>query len=158
MRKGTIAVLSFLAGIAAGAGVVGKKTLEEIQRQKRYADKHLALYLMMNQWVKVKQDGKSVIDYFEKNGYKEVAIYGMNYAGETLLNELESSNIKVRYGIDQKAEGKCSDIDVLLPNDELPNVDAVIVTAITFFDEIEEKLLEKVDCPILSLEDILYEI
>jgi hypothetical protein len=37
-------------------------------------------------------------------------------------------------------------------------VDAIVVTAITFFDEIEEKLSEKIDCPIISLDDILYEV
>ena len=34
-------------------------------------------------------------------------------------------------------------------------MDAVIVTAITFYEEIEEMLAEKMDCPILSLENIL---
>ena len=29
---------------------------------------------------------------------------------------------------------------------------------VVFFDEIEEKLSMKIDCPIISLEDILYEI
>ena len=42
--------------------------------------------------------------------------------------------------------------------DDLAVVDSVVVTAITFFDEIEEQLLQKMDCPILSLEDILYEV
>jgi len=43
-------------------------------------------------------------------------------------------------------------------DDSLEDVDVVIVTAITFFDEIETKLSEKLDCPIISLEDILYEV
>ena len=158
MKKGVIAVLSSLAGIAVGGGLVGKKATEGIQKQKECADKHLALYLMMNQWVKVKQKNKSIAEYLEKNGYKEIAIYGMHYAGETLLSELEGSNIKIKYGIDQKADERYSDIDVVSPDSEMPNVDAVVVTAITFFDEIEEKLSGKMDCPILSLEDILYEV
>ena len=40
----------------------------------------------------------------------------------------------------------------------LEAVDAVIVTPIFFMDEIEEMLSGKMDCPIVSLEDILYEI
>ncbi len=36
-------------------------------------------------------------------------------------------------------------------------VDAIVVTAITFYDEIKEELSRKIDCPIISLEDILYE-
>lgn len=43
-------------------------------------------------------------------------------------------------------------------NDKLEAVDVVIVTAITFFEEIENNLSQKMDCPVLSIEDILYEI
>lgn len=42
--------------------------------------------------------------------------------------------------------------------DELQDVDAILITEITFFDEIEEKLSEKTDCSIIYLEDILYEV
>lgn len=161
MKKGMIAVFSTVAGASAGvvasACTVGKKTMAEVQRQKGLADKHLALYLMMNQWVKVKQENKSIAEYLEQKGYKEVAIYGMNYAGETLYNELKETGVKVKYAIDRNANQKYADVDVVSPEDDLPNVDAVIVTAITFFEEIEEKLAEKISCPILSLEDILYE-
>ena len=58
-------------------------------KTRELAEKHLALFLMMNQWVKVKQEGKNLSCYFEKNGYKKIAIYGMSYAGETLLEELK---------------------------------------------------------------------
>ena len=42
--------------------------------------------------------------------------------------------------------------------DDLKPVDAVVVTAITFFNEIEEQLSQKMKCPIISLEEILYEV
>lgn len=64
----------------------------------------------------------------------------------------------MEYGIDKNADSIYADIDVLTVEDDLESVDVVVVTAITFFDEIEEKLSEKMDCPIISLEDILYEI
>ena len=35
-------------------------------------------------------------------------------------------------------------------------VDSVIVTAITFYEEIKAELVLKIKCPIISLEDILY--
>ena len=64
----------------------------------------------------------------------------------------------IAYGIDQKADSIYSDVDIVSMDDNLESVDAVVVTAITFFKEIEEKLSEKVDCPIVSLENILYEV
>lgn len=158
MKKGIISIVSAIAGVATGVGVTAKQITKETKRQKELADKHLALYLMMNQWVKVKQENKSIADYLEKNGYREIAIYGMNYVGETLLNELAGSGVKVKYAIDRNAENIYTDVDIVVPDVSIEKVDAIIVTPITFFDEIEEMLLEKTDCPILSMEDILYEV
>lgn len=158
MKKGIISVLSALTGAAIGAGAMGKVANKATDKAQAMSDKHLALFLMMNQWVRVKQEGKNLSSYFIKNGYKKIAIYGMSYAGETLLEELKDSEVEVAYGIDKNADGIYADVDIVSLDDDLENVDAVVVTAITFFDEIEEKLSQKMNCPIISLEDILYEV
>lgn len=101
MKTGIIAVLSMLMGAAAGVGAVGKAKGDELRKAKELSSKHLDLYLLMNQWVKVKQESKNLSLYFERNGYKKIAVYGMSYAGETLVNELKDSNTEVVYGIDQ---------------------------------------------------------
>ena len=62
------------------------------------------------------------------------------------------------YGIDQNAGDIYLDVDIKSMDDDLEEPDAIVVTAITFFDEIEEGLHQKLKCPVLSLEDILYEI
>jgi hypothetical protein len=151
-------VTSVLTGAAAGAAAMKKSKDKKIKSARGYSEKHLALFQMMNEWVKVKQEGKNLSSYFEKNGYKKIAIYGMSYAGETLLDELKDTGIKVVYGIDKKADAIYADVDVVTMDDDLEEVDAIVVTAITFFDEISEALSDKVTCPIISLEDILYEV
>lgn len=157
MKKGIISVLSALTGAVIGAGVTEKVKRESINKANHYGVKHLEMFLLMNQWVRIKQKGGNLASYFEKAGCKKIAIYGMGYVGETLIEELKGTDIEVAYGIDQKADSIFSDINVVSLDCCLDNVDAIVVTAIHFFDEIEEKLSEKVDCPILSLEDILYE-
>lgn len=147
-----------MAGMAAGAGAIEKIEGGRVNKVQNMSDKHLALFLMMNQWVKVKQKNKRLEDYFEKKGYKKIAVYGMSYAGETFIDELSGSEIKIMYGIDQNASSIYADIDIVSVEDALDEVDAVIVTAITYFNEIEEKLSQKLSCPIISLEDILYEV
>lgn len=158
MGKGIISIFSAAIGAGIGAVTVGKVARKKENQIQSMSDKHLSLFLMMNQWVKVKQEGKNLAEYFEKEGYKNIAIYGMSYAGETLVEELKSSDIHISYGIDKGADFMYSEIDILSPDEKLPKVDAIVVTAITFFDEIEEMLSKKLDCPIISLEDILYEI
>ena len=41
--------------------------------------------------------------------------------------------------------------------EKLEKVDAIVVTAIAYFDDINDNLSSKTDCPIISLEDIIYE-
>lgn len=158
MKKGVLTILSALTGVVLGGSAVGKYIGKKAKNAQGMSNKHLALFLMMDHWVRVKQEGKHLADYFEKKGYQKIAVYGMSYAGETLLAELKNSTVEVAYGIDRNADSLYSDVDIVSIEDDLENVDAIVVTAITFFDEIEKQLSEKMDCPIISLEDILYEI
>ncbi|MDE7431923.1 MAG: hypothetical protein K2N34_08425 [Lachnospiraceae bacterium] len=158
MKKGVLTVLSTVIGVAAG--VVGAKmnAKKKITEVREYSNKHLALFLLMNQWVKVKQTGKDIPAYLIKQGYKKIAIYGMNYVGQTLYDELKDSEVTVAYAIDKNADKTFVPVDILLPDDNLPEVDAIIITAITFFEEIERLLIQKTKADILSMEDILYEV
>lgn len=158
MRKGVISAISTMAGAIAGAGITGRINKKKFDKINDLSEKHLALFLLMNQWVNVKQDGKNLAEYLEKSGYKKIAIYGMSYVGETLLEELKETSIEVVYGIDQRGDTIYTDIDIMTMDDDLDHVDAVIVTAITYFEEIKEQLSDKIECPVISIDDILHEV
>ena len=117
-----------------------------------------ALYMAFDQWLRIHQEGKTLTEYFNQNQYQTVAIYGMKELGERLYDELEGTDVTVRYIIDKNADMIYADVNVVTPEDVLEPVDIIVVTAIYYFDEIEENLSGKVHCPIISLEDILYEI
>ena len=72
MKKTIISLISAMAGAAVGAGVMGKTKGKVLTETAKMSDKHLALFLMMNQWVKVKQEGKQLSHFFKNNGYKKV--------------------------------------------------------------------------------------
>lgn len=40
------------------------------------ADKHLALFLMMNEWVKVKQEGKDLASFLNGKGIRKLLFTG----------------------------------------------------------------------------------
>lgn len=75
--------------------------------------------------------------------------------GGMLCTELQDSDIRILYGIDKNKDGIITDIDILAPEDKLPDVDAVIVTPITLFDEIRDTIGKKTKADILSLKDII---
>lgn len=156
MRKGIIAAFFSIAGAAVGALGASKVSEKKINVKAQLSDKHLSLFLLMNQWVRIKQQGKSVAEYLLSRGYQRIAIYGMSYVGETLYDELKDSRIEVVYAIDSKATGIYAEISILSPEEVLPEVDAIVVTPVFFFNEIVKKLSEKTNADILSIEDILY--
>ena len=120
--------------------------------------KYALLFYLMNHWMMLKQKNYSIGDYLRKKGYHQIAIYGMSHMGLNLLEELKTQDIQVIYGIDRNSDNLCTDIKTISPDETLEKVDAIIVTCIDHFAEIEERLSKDVGCPILSLEDIIYEI
>lgn len=113
-------------------------------------------YNILIQWISLNQKGITVGDFMKKKGYRTVAIYGMKELGELLYEELKSSGVCVMYIIDQFKEPIFIDVPVLNPNEPLSTVDVIIVTAVHYFEEIREQLKSKTDCPVYSLEDILF--
>lgn len=160
MKKGTVSILSTLTGVAVGAigGAVATGRILGRDESQQLANKHLAIMKLYDRWMQTKQEGKSIIDYFHEHDIKSIAIYGMSFVGQRLYEELKNSDISVPYCIDKNATSIYTDIDIVSPEEELEDVDAIIVTAIYFYNEIEEQLETKTDIEIMSLEDILFEL
>ena len=157
MKKRSLAVISTLFGAVAGGAAIKTTSKKEINKMKETLKKVHVLYCAFDRWLQIHQEGKTLVEYFKKHNYKTVAIYGMKELGERLVDELRDSDIKVCYAIDKSANEIYSYVDVVTPDDNLGLVDVIVVTAISYFDEIEDMLSEKVDYPVVSLEDILYE-
>jgi len=161
MKKGAASVLSLLAGGAAGSiaasAAVSKKLNKKVKTETGFAQKHLKIMEVFNQWLSVRQEGRSLVSFFEDYEYKTVAVYGMSFLGERLVQELKDSNIEVKYAIDKNADNiYTEDVEVKDLSDDLPEVDVIVVTAVYFFDEIEEELCDLVNYPVISLEDVVY--
>ena len=158
MKKGSVAVLSAIVGAVAGAAGSGYLCSKQVNQKSEKVDKFKSYYNMLNQWLLLKQEGKSLEKYFLDNGYKTIAIYGMGEMGNRLYDELKNTEITVKYAIDKEADSVYSDLEVFTLQDELTEVDAIIVTATFAFDEIEAELSKNISCPIVSLDDVVYEI
>ena len=157
MKKEAIAGLAALFGISTGISVSEAVNNKKKTELKKSGKKLLEFYNLLIQWLTVKQNGYSLASYFEKKGYKTVAIYGMKELGERLHAELKTSGIEVKYAIDKNAASIYADIDVLFPDESMEKVDVVVVTAIHYYDEIANNISGKLDCPVISLEEIVYD-
>lgn len=152
-------------GAVAGAGasiminyqnVFKEKDIQLTQQQAR-AVRNRTIIDVFSQWLQIRQEGKCLADYFEANGFYTIAIYGMHFLGEALLRELKSTDIEVKYAIDKNAQNISCDVPCINLKDTLGKVDVIVVTPVSAFFEIEDELSRKVDFPIISIEDVIFD-
>lgn len=106
-------------------------------------------------WMNKIQDGKSINTYFIENNYSKIAIYGMGHIGKTLYRNIQTAGMQVAYGIDCSVR-KYDSIQCYTFDAELPEVDLIIVTVSAEVDYIIDELTKKVDCPIETMNNILF--
>lgn len=149
--------LAMAAGYLLGWRTLVRKAGEKQDENRKLAEKNRTQFFVVTQWLKLKQMGGNISNYLTERGYEKVAIYGMSYTGERVLFELKNAGIEVTYGIDKRAGGAASEIDILSLEDDLPGVDAVIVSEAFLYEEVEPMLRKKLSCPVISLEEVVYE-
>lgn len=150
-------ILCLAAGSICGL-LTGKKSADKkYDKARKEARKWKDYFELFDEWLALKEKNKKLADYFFSHSYDTVAVYGMGKAGRHLVEELRCSGIRVVYGIDRKAGLQTASLPVRCIDDELPTVDVIVVTAVFAYEEIEEKLMDKINCPIISLEEVVYD-
>jgi len=157
MKKGSMCILCGLIGMGAGLGLASQRLKSDSKNNNKRVDKFRSYYNILI-WIISKNEGKSLVNYFTDNSYKNIAVYGMGELGNRLIEELRSSDISVRYGIDKKAQSVYSEVEVKGVDSKIENVDVIVVTAVFAFEEIKNELSKVTDTPIVSLEEVIYEI
>ncbi|MCI9597744.1 MAG: hypothetical protein HFE75_10695 [Firmicutes bacterium] len=115
-------------------------------------------FWILEQWLSLRQKQKNLIPFFQDNFIKTIAIYGMGGGlGKRLYEELQNSEIKIRYAIDRNPGAKTKlDFEVYgLKEPALSSVDAIVVTPVYDYWPIVGSLEMKTNAPILSLKDIV---
>jgi len=150
------------AGAMLAAGACAGAAAEWVHEEKRidkFEDdykKMQTFYNLLVQWLALQQEGRNLSEYFEFNGYKKVALYGMRELGERFVDELRDTGIEVCYLVDRNADSVSTDLPKYKPDEKLPKADVMVVSAVYYFQDIQEKMEICVDFPIISLEDVVY--
>lgn len=147
----TAGILTVLAGCFHTIVSEGR----EIDFLHARIDKFKGYFNLTNKWLCLKNQGRNLEEYFIKKGWSRIAVYGMGELGKRLMEELRGSHVTVEYAIDKKGGSMLSEVVIKELEDELPPVDVIVVTPVFAYDEAEEVLMDLVDYPIVSLEDVV---
>lgn len=154
-----------LSGIAASGGFAVGAYLMKIRKEKKMYGMQERInvlsdhFQLLNHWLELKNEGKSITSYFERENYRHIAIYGMAELANRLFEELAGTSVVIDYGIDRDISCSIAWIsEIYSPEDGLPETEAIIVTPYSSFDSIKEILEKKVKCPIVSLEEVIWSV
>lgn len=118
-------------------------------------EKYKSYWQILNKWLTLKENDKCLSKSLLQRKIKKIAIYGIGMLGKHLIEELKNTEVEIVYGIDRRSDGINVDFPIVSPNDDLPQVDAIIVTATYDYENIKKKLKDKIECAIFSLTELI---
>lgn len=109
-------------------------------------------------WIEIKQKGYSLAEYFKRYNIKSIAIYGMASLGRRLYDELEDSDISIKYLIDKMPDELDKVLEFASLNGKMLDVDAIVVTVAGAERRIVEEIKSMGYRNVIGLSDVLNEL
>lgn len=127
----------------------------EYREIERNFQKFKELFEVVDRWLFLEQESNySIKNYLHSIDCSSFAIYGMSSLGKHLLIRSRREGIEPAYGIDQYVGQFGDDFKIYRPEEELPSIDCIIVTAYDF-EEIKNKLKKKINAQIVYIGDLI---
>lgn len=113
-------------------------------------------FLFLNEWMDKKRDNPERMknNLISKN-CSRVAVYGAGYLGFQLYRELQKNSIEVVCFIDKSRTETCLDIPFYSLQDQMPDIDAIIISLVYSHNVIERDIKKVFKGEILFLEELI---
>ncbi|MEZ3435955.1 MAG: hypothetical protein K1W34_15310 [Lachnospiraceae bacterium] len=158
MNKIVVGTISFLAGSILGGYKVAELCERALKIEEKRAEKNGVNFKTSCKWIQSYQSCKRIGNYLKKKEIKEVAVYGMGELGKCLIKALEDENITVKYVIDRNNYRAFGTYLCYSPLDALPEVQAIIITPVSDYNNIAKQLEEKINASLISLDHMIDEL
>lgn len=127
---------------------------KEINRLRNLISKQKSIINVLDKFTKATSVNAYIKNYFNQMGISSVAVYGLGFLGNHFIDELNKTDIKLKYGIDKSARNIKSTLDVFTLDDELPDVDAIVVLLPDIFPELYAQIRKNYSGMIISIEQV----
>ena len=106
-------------------------------------------------WLEIRQKGHSLEEYFRSNDIRSIAVYGMGELGCRLYDELEDSDIEIKYLIDINPNGMDKVLEFTSLDNEKVDVSAIVVTVISQERQIIDEIRMRGYSKVIGLSEII---
>lgn len=151
-----IAMLSMALGIGIGSIITIYRCGQILEKREEERDKFKAYYNWFDKWLDKKEKNCLSFDGLKKEKIEKVAIYGKGKIYKHIESELEKNGFVIEYIIDEYVDSIGSKKEVYTLRDEFPMVDLIIVTVISEYQDIRNKILQKdSNIKVISIEELV---
>jgi len=136
--------------------MVSEEIILEIEKLEKKSEKYQDLWNLAETWLQLKERKIKIADYLLEQNIRTIAIYGLSKLGIHLAEELRDTDVTVSYGIDKNGSMERMDFPVYPLGDNLPIVNAVILT-MHEGEQLKWKMEERLNCQVITLKELLHE-
>lgn len=141
---------SFIGGICFGRWSRKEDLEAERKRLKKFED----YFSILNNWLKLRNRGGEVQDYFLNNSFRCIGIYGMGELGKRLYEELKKGDVEIVFAMDRGGYNLPNGLKIINEREEIPAVDVIVVTPTFDYSNIENSLKQRTHNKIVSISEI----
>ena len=131
-----------------------EKQKKEIMYYKNMVLRYESYWRIMDKWLVMKENKKSITELLKRKKIYSVIIYGAGMLGKHLIEELSDGDIKIVCAMDRNPVNEKFKFPVIGTNDKVPEADAVIVTPSYEFSDIRKHLTQKGVSNVISIESL----
>lgn len=115
-------------------------------------------YRLMTSWLRLMMDCTKLANYLRSMNVCHLAIYACSIHGKLLHNSLQKTGVAMDYFVDVRKEGlaRVERVPVFSPEECLPKTDLMVIALTGEFESVYVELHKKVDCPVISIYELVY--
>jgi len=154
MKKGVEIFVSLLVGGVTTGMVVKKLWLAKYCQQKETLDILKRERDLLRRWLFLEQNDWKCSEYFTSRGFRQVAIFGLNWIGRHLADSLGTLAV---YGVELDNPSAVHERMTVyrLGDDPLPWADCMVVCDLSWTVETERMVRNEFTTEIVQLEEVL---
>lgn len=95
--------------------------------------------------------------YFQMNGYKNIAVYGVGNLGTRILKNIDTAQLASICTIDENKTAHFEDMEAIDMRElaDRKEIDMVLVTPLLDYPQIEEQICSMCEIPVISAKELM---
>ncbi len=119
-------------------------------------NKYISFFRILDRWLLLKEKNVGIEEYFKHKHFERIVIYGFSTLGKHLFEELCNCSVQIVGVMDRRKDIGGSTIEIIGPNEPVPECDVVVMTPVNDIAQVSEELRKRTDSKLVTLQEVIF--